>query len=117
MDNDSSRTATVVPELQARFGTALYITRTHPRLVEGTALGIEGDGALRLCQMLGIDPQRVLAIGDNDNDLPMLEVVGYGVAMGNATPRVAQWRRPGVTPSIGEDGAAVALEKLVLRWR
>ena len=68
---------------------------------------------LRLCQLLKIDPQRVLAIGDNDNDIPLLQAVGYGVAMGNATPgakAVAKW----VAPSIAEDGAAVALEKLVL---
>ena len=83
-------------------------------MVEGTALGIDkGEGILRLCQLLQIDPQRVLAIGDNDNDIPMLKTVGYGVAMGNATPgakAVAKW----VAPSVEEDGAAVALEKLVL---
>ena len=79
-------------------------------MVEGTALGNDkGEGIRRLCQLLQIDPQRVLAIGDNDNDIPMLKTVGYGVAMGNATPgakAVAKW----VAPSVEEDGAAVALE-------
>lgn len=114
IDNDLTDQPNLAPELQALFGATLHITRTHPRLVEGTALGVDkGQGALHLCRLLDIDPQRVLVIGDNDNDIPMLAAMGFGVAMGNATPGVkaiAQW----VAPSISEDGAAVALEKLVL---
>jgi Cof subfamily protein (haloacid dehalogenase superfamily) len=114
IDNDLQRAADPVPALRTRFGNDLYITRTHPRLVEGTALGVhKGQGVLDLCRLLSIDPQRVLAIGDNDNDIPMLEVVGYGVAMGNATPgvkAVAKW----IAPPIDQDGAAVALQRLVL---
>ena len=101
-------------ELQSRFGVELYITRTHPRLVEGTAQGVDkGSGLRKLCELLGIRPARVLAIGDNDNDIPLLQAAGYGVAMGNCTPglrAVADW----VAPSVSEDGVAVALEKLVL---
>jgi len=114
IDNDPQLADDIVPVLQMRFGTELHITRTHPRLVEGTALGVDkGQGVRHLCAILGIDPQRVLAIGDNDNDISMLSTVGFGVAMGNATPgvkAVAQW----VAPSVGEDGAAVALERWIL---
>jgi hydroxymethylpyrimidine pyrophosphatase-like HAD family hydrolase len=63
--------------------------------------------------MLGVDPQRVLAIGDNDNDIPLLEAVGFGVAMGESSPglrAVADW----IAPPIEGDGAAVALEQWVL---
>lgn len=105
----------VLGELKARFSPDLTITRTHPRLVEGTAQGIDkGLGVLHLCQLLKIDPQRVLAIGDSDNDIPMLEAVGFGVAMGNSTPGViaaAQYN----APSVEEDGVAVALQELVLK--
>lgn len=101
-------------ELKARFEPALTITRTHPQLVEGTAQGVnKGMGVLHLCELLNIDPQRVLAIGDSDNDIPMLEVVGFGVAMGNSTPGVvaaAQYH----APPVGNDGAAVALQELIL---
>ena len=104
----------LIGELRARFSPGLTITRTHPRLVEGTAQGIDkGAGVVRLCQMLGVDPARALAIGDSDNDIPILEAVGFGVAMGNASANlkaVADW----VAPSIDEDGAAVALRTLVL---
>jgi Cof subfamily protein (haloacid dehalogenase superfamily) len=114
IDNDLAHGPDLTPTLQREFGAELTITRTHPRLVEGTALGVDkGQGVLTLCRLLGIDPARVLAIGDNDNDIPMLAVVGYGVAMGNATPgvkAVARW----VAPPIHEDGAAVALQRLIL---
>ncbi len=104
----------LVAELKARFSPNLTITRTHPRLVEGTAHGIDkGLGVLHLCELLSINPQRVLAIGDSDNDIPMLEAVGFGVAMGNSTAGVvaaAQY----TAPSVENDGVAVALQELVL---
>lgn len=113
-DNDPVTATDIGPTLVARFGEALYITRSHPRLVEGMAQGVnKGQALCQLCALLQIDPQRTLAIGDNDNDIPLLQAAGYGVAMGNATPglkAVANW----VAPSIEEDGAAVALENLVL---
>lgn len=101
-------------EYQQRFSPPLTVTRTHEWLVEATAPGVDkGSGLLRLCELLGVDPQRVLAIGDSDNDIPMLEVAGFAIAMGNANARVkavADW----VAPSIDEEGAAVALRRWVL---
>ena len=53
--------------------------RTHIWLVEATARGVDkGSGLLRLCDILGIDPQRVMAIGDSENDIPMLQAAGFG---------------------------------------
>ena len=112
--NDMDYEADIVPELQEYFGDDLYITRTHDMLVEGTAPEIsKGNGVLKLCEILEIEPQRVLAIGDADNDISMLEVAGVGVAMGNGsagTKAVADW----IAPPIAEDGAAVALQKFIL---
>ena len=105
----------VLAELTARFSPAMTITRTHPRLVEGTAQGVDkGMGVLHLCEVLGVNPQRVLAIGDSDNDIPMLKVVGMGVAMGNSTPGVIAAASYNA-PSVAEDGVAVALQDLILR--
>lgn len=101
-------------ELTARFSPHMTITRTHPQLVEGTAQGVDkGTGVLHLCEVLGIAPQRVLAIGDSDNDIPMLEVVGFGVAMGNSTPGVVAAAKYHA-PSVAEDGVARALQELIL---
>jgi len=112
-DNDPTVTQDFFPTIVDAFGAELYLTRSHPRLFEGMALGVDkGTGLHALCQLLQIDPARVLAIGDNDNDIPMLKAAGYAVAMGNATPGVkaiADW----VAPPIDEDGAAVVLEQLL----
>jgi Cof subfamily protein (haloacid dehalogenase superfamily) len=101
-------------ELTARFSPQMTITRTHPQLVEGTAQGVDkGMGVLHLCEVLGVDPRRVLAIGDSDNDIPMLEAVGFGVAMGNSTPGVIAAAKYNA-PSVQEDGVAVVLQELIL---
>jgi len=104
----------ITPMLQARFGESLHISRTHPSLVEGTALGVDkGEGVRRMLEMAGLDPARVMAIGDNDNDLPMFEAVGFPVAMGHAAAHVqsaARW----VAPDLASDGVAVAIRRWVL---
>lgn len=110
VDDEPNLTA----ELVAMFGDSLSIMRTHPYLVEVTAPGVDkGTGALHLCDLLGVDPQRVLAIGDHDNDIPMMRVVGKPIAMSNGSEgvkAVAHW----VAPPLEEDGAAVALRRFVL---
>ena len=64
----------------------------------------------RLCADLEIPPERVLAIGDSRNDVPMMRWAGIGVAMGNAPPvvRDAVGR---VTDTCARDGVARALER------
>ncbi len=67
----------------------------------------------RLCADLGISADRVLAIGDSRNDVPMLRWAGIGVAMGNAPPdvRLAVER---VTAPCDRDGVARAIERYAL---
>ena len=62
--------------------------------------------------VLGMTPQDLIAIGDNYNDLEMIELAGTGVAMGNA-PEDIQRRADFVTRSNAEDGVAYALEQLL----
>ncbi len=64
----------------------------------------------QLCADFQILPERVLAIGDSRNDVPMLRWSGVGVAMGNALPEVKQSVRY-VTATNDEDGVALAIER------
>lgn len=106
------------PEATLRWGrwagAGAHVSRTHHLLVEGTAPGIDkGTGVQRLVRHLGLDPARVMVVGDNYNDLPMFAVAGTSVAMGQAPAEVreaAHW----VAPSFEEDGVAAALERFVL---
>jgi len=93
----------------------LYLTKSVATFFEATnPLVNKGTGVRYLAEeLLKIDAINVMAIGDNFNDLEMLEYAGLGVAMGNApvdVQAVAQW----VAPSIEQDGAAVAIEKFLL---
>ncbi len=67
----------------------------------------------RLCADFQVLPERVLAIGDSRNDVPMLHWSGIGVAMANALPEVRQ-AVAHVTASNEHDGVALAIERFAL---
>ncbi len=48
----------------------------------------KGEALRYLLEEHGIEPERVVAVGDAQNDVPMIRAAGLGVAMGNATPEV-----------------------------
>lgn len=48
----------------------------------------KGVGLRRLAESLGIGMEKVIAVGDGDNDLPMLAAAGLALAVGNGTPEV-----------------------------
>lgn len=94
----------------------LYLTKSVATFFEATNPYVnKGTGVRYLAEdLLGLQPANVMTIGDNFNDVEMLEYAGIGVAMGNApadVKAVAQW----VAPSIEQDGAAAAIEEFVLR--
>jgi Cof subfamily protein (haloacid dehalogenase superfamily) len=64
----------------------------------------------KLCADFGVPSERVLAIGDSRNDVPMLRWAGIGVAMGNALPEVRQAVRYVTAPN-DQDGVARAIER------
>ncbi len=74
----------------------------------------KASGVVVLAQLLAIPLQQVMALGDNNNDLQMLQVVGWGVAMGQAPDSVKAVAQA-VTASNTEDGAAQAIERYALR--
>lgn len=94
----------------------LYLTKSVATFFEATnPFANKGNGVRYLAEeLLGLQAANVMTIGDNFNDVEMLEYAGIGIAMGNApadVKAVAQW----VAPSIEQDGAAAAIEEFVLR--
>ena len=115
--HDPAEREALAAELSQRLkeqGLHLSVVPSHPILVEGTPPGLDkGTGLAWLAAHLNIPQAAVLAVGDNDNDVPMLQWAGLGVALDNASPAAraaADW----VAPSVFADGAAVALERCVL---
>jgi Cof subfamily protein (haloacid dehalogenase superfamily) len=69
-----------------------------------------------LARIRGLEPEQIMAIGDNLNDLEMLDYSGYGVVMGNASAEIralAARRGWQVTASNDEDGVALAIEEVL----
>ncbi len=83
----------------------IYCNATHPQADKGRAL-------LAACRHLGIAPEACAAIGDADNDRPMLEVAGTAIAMGQADAGVRELAHL-VVPDVDAHGVAVALELAV----
>jgi Cof subfamily protein (haloacid dehalogenase superfamily) len=73
----------------------------------------KASGVALLAADLGLTMQDVVAVGDGENDLPMLEAAGLGVAMGNASEYVRA-RADAVVRGHDEDGVAEAIERFVL---
>ena len=73
----------------------------------------KGVGLRKLAEILGVNPDATMAIGDTENDLAIIEAAGIGVAMGNATDAVKA-RADYVTPTNTKDGVAAAIEHFIL---
>lgn len=83
--------------------------------IEVTVRGVnKGDSLLRLGEMLGIRREEIMAFGDGENDIAMIEAVGCGVAMANGLDAVKKAARY-VTDSNDADGVAKAIVKYVLK--
>jgi Cof subfamily protein (haloacid dehalogenase superfamily) len=103
----------LLARLQPLAGADVTLTISGGEFVEVTAAGVTKAFALSLlCADLGIDASEVVAVGDQPNDLPMLEWAGRGVAMGNAHPAVLDVVAEH-TASNADDGLALVLESVL----
>ena len=94
--------------------TGLAVTHSSSRNVELMAPGVGKGQALRwLAGRMGIPLDKCMAFGDNANDLDMLSVVGWPVAVGNAEAAVKAAARI-VGPADVDDGVARVLFEQVL---
>ena len=65
-----------------------------------------------LLQILNLNKSEVVAVGDYNNDIPLLNSAGYKVAMGNATHDLKQIADY-IAPSVDEDGLAHTIDLLL----
>lgn len=112
VDNDMDKLSGLRRELES-LGN-ISVSSSWANNIEAMSLNVsKGEALKELCKKLNIDPQEVIAIGDSENDLSMLEFSGFGVSMGNADENVKS-KADYITDSNDNDGVAKVIEKFIL---
>lgn len=116
---EPARVADTVASLRRVFGpeeikyNSIFAPNYGLHVVECFAPSVsKWHGIMQVAGPMGIDGSQVVAVGDDINDLEMIQNAGLGVAMGNAIAAVktaARWQ----VPSNDEDGLAVAIERIL----
>jgi Cof subfamily protein (haloacid dehalogenase superfamily) len=88
-----------IARMPGRPAVAVNVTRAE--IDKGSALAVAAGAA-------GCELDQVVAVGDGDNDLPMLAVAGTAIAMGQASPAVREAAHL-IAPELAADGVAHAL--------
>ncbi len=110
---EPEKAGAVCAGLQSHFGGRLHIARAGSHFIDIFQPGVSKGRALRdLAQELGIAAANVIAVGDNHNDLEMLEFAGLGVAMAGADA-VVRSVADYVTAGNDDDGIALLVDKLL----
>lgn len=108
---ESDRVAAMI---NADFDNRVHAARSKPEYVEIMAPNIsKASGLHKLADILNIPIENVMAIGDANNDIPMLKEAGYSVVMGSAPDDVKAYADFVVADS-DHDGVAEAVYKYVL---
>ena len=107
LKNELGETVTVLPTIYPRRDFTLI------DILPSDAS--KGKGVEKLALLNGLQPENVMTIGDNFNDLEMLEFAGTPVVMGNADPSLLERPEFYKTLSNDENGVARAVDRFILR--
>lgn len=108
--------------IESELSASIEVHRTEYASRDLTILDIlppgcsKGSSLRRLAQQRGLAPEEVMAIGDNWNDLEMLEFAGRPVVVRNGAPDLvdlARRRKWEIAPANDDDGVAQVIEALL----
>ena len=109
---NADRVTSWVEELKRKYPD-LYIVKSTPYFCEiGSSEAKKSLGVKYLCDLWGIKIEEVLTIGDQDNDIDLVQAGGIGVAMGNSTENLKKCADY-ITDSVENDGFVKAVNKFV----
>ncbi|NTW72677.1 MAG: HAD family phosphatase [Eubacteriaceae bacterium] len=111
---DNEKLSLMYEEIIEKYGDRVNVEHGYEFHMEVYPKTINKGVALTaLAKQINIPIERVMAIGDAENDIEMLKMAGLGVAMGNAINNVKDYADY-ITKPIDEDGVAWAIEKFIL---
>ncbi len=100
-------------KLKDNFFDKTAQVKSTPYFYEVMPKGIDKGGSLNeIAKYFNMDLKDVIAFGDEENDLTMIEMAGAGVVMGNGTDFMKE-KADFITKSNDEDGIAYYLENFV----
>jgi len=112
VSNDNSKLLECVEEEINKI-PGIEAIKSSSNLLDIMAEGVTKGNALKdLAEILKIKREEIIAIGDNHNDISMLQYAGYSIAVGNAE-QVVKDIVDLVTVSNDEDGVAKALRQVL----
>jgi len=107
---DPTERDALMEKLSRMLGEAYYVTSSHSFLIEIMPKGQnKGAAVAYLSNYYKIPRERIAAVGDQLNDLPMLEAAGGKFTVENGADALKKIAR--VVPSNDADGVAYALEQ------
>ena len=113
MNTDHAYLERIARDLEDITGD-MDVSYSANRYLEFNQRGVnKGDGLRRLADLLGVDMRDTIAIGDNYNDLSMIEAAGLGACVGNAVDVVKAASGYVAHGTCDESGVAEILEKFV----
>ena len=97
-------------KIAAAFGERLFLTTSLPYLLElGNPAVSKGTGLEFVADRLGVPVDGIVAFGDGENDIELLEHAGFGIAIDDGHPLLierADWTCPGPE----EEGVASVID-------
>lgn len=114
VSDDAPMLSDLADRCKAAHGEDATIVQSQVYYLDVTALAAnKGDGLIALAAAFDQPLDAIAALGDQFNDVPMLERAGLSIAMGNA-PDPVKARADHVTTANDADGVAHAIDTIIL---
>ncbi len=105
-----------IEEELSPYADELEVSYSSSRYIEFNSKGVnKGNGLLVLAEMLGVPQKDTIAIGDNLNDLSMIQTAGIGVGVRNSAEDIKPFCDVITEAAYDEDAVAEVIEKYVLK--
>ena len=111
---DPAEVPALQAELEEMFAGRIFCAQSEPHLIEIMPAAVnKGTALAALCQEMGIRREEIMALGDNTNDMHLLQAAGLAIAVANAVPRLQEYADY-VCKGERSEGFREAIEKFIL---